>query len=664
MTLTKQVMVSCSILFFVIMIFLFSALIYTASEGAQKEIGRTSQESLLILQNTLGEILRSDDKEKIATVTKALIETGLYRNITIFDHDGNIIISQHTNVKTPGIPQWFINSLRQSPESNKSQAQHNQLTIKGFNVEVLAYPLFAYRYLWYLFISCVSSLCVAYVFCFILLRILLHRLLSPLNELYNRIDAIGTPQFVKINDQINTTELKKIIQSVNNLSEKLQSIIAAEVLLSRYFQKQIYIDQLTGAYNKAGMEEEVERLVNECGDKEDWYLIIINIKNLEEFNKIAGVKQTDDLIVSIHRIIKNCCCHKKICLQGRPRNSQLAVVIHDSQIDKLGRSMQKAFTSELTTKTLKILPQMAIAIINWKQHIPFSTFLEQSIETFSQKVSSENISFCEIITYRNTHKYKEINDVINPNELSTIVKNKLIYLENQPVVEIDQERKKIIAYEIFCRATLEDKTIFPSELFRVAKNNNKLFDIDYIVVEKSIASIEEFGQEAAHHNKKFHINMSSAILENHENMNKIISLLKSKIKYSGSIYFDFTESLFIQNKNKILEFTDELRKNNMPNKIGLDNAHLSAEFFSIISDIPIAYVKISGSTIQQTVHKNAQDLMLSIIKIARSLDIKIIADNIDHEEKLAMVKSCGINIVQGNLVSKIEKKFNKKLLLN
>ncbi|CUT17427.1 putative signal transduction protein containing sensor and EAL domains [Candidatus Ichthyocystis hellenicum] len=664
MTLTKQVMVSCSILFFVIMIFLFSALVYTASEGAQKEIGRTSQESLLILQNTLGEILRSNDKERIATITKALLETGLYRNITIFDHDGNIIISQHTNVKTPGIPQWFINSLRQSPKSDKSQAQHNQLTIKGFNVEVLAYPLFAYRYLWYLFISCVSSLCVAYVFCFIFLRVLLHKLLSPLNELYTRIDAIGTPQFVKINDQINTTELKKIIQSVNNLSEKLQTIIAAEVLLSRYFQKQIYIDHLTGAYNKVGMEEEIERLVSECDDKENWYLIIVNIKNLKEFNKATSVKQTDELIVTIHRIIKNCCCHKKLCLHGRPHNAQLAVVIYDPQIENLGKSMKKAFTSEFTTQNTTILPQITIAITHWKQHIPFPTFLEQSTENFSQKVSTENLSFGEIIYYRNPCDQNEINDVINTDELSFIIKNKLIYLENQPIVEIAQERKKIIAYEIFCRATLEDKTIFPSELFRIAKNNNKLFDIDYIVVEKSIASIEEFWQDTVHHEKKFHVNMSSAILESPENMNKIILLLKSTSKYSGEICFDFTESLFIKNKNKILEFTDELKKNNIPNKIGLDNAHLSAEFFSIISDIPISYVKISGSTIQQTVHKNAQDLMLSIIKIARSLDIKIIADNIDHEDKLAMVKSCGINIVQGNLVSKIEKKFNKKLLLN
>ncbi len=76
------------------------------------------------------------------------------------------------------------------------------------------------------------------------------------------------------------------------------------------------------------------------------------------------------------------------------------------------------------------------------------------------------------------------------------------------------------------------------------------------------------------------------------------------------------------------------------------------------------HMKISGYTIQQTADKHAQDLMISIIKIANSLNIKVIADNIDTEEKLDIVKSCGINIIQGTLVSGIEKKFNKNFLMH
>ncbi|WP_176696135.1 EAL domain-containing protein [Candidatus Ichthyocystis sparus] len=661
-------MIGCSILFFVITIFLFSSLIYSASEGAQNEIRKNSKESLLILQNTLGEILRSNDKDKIADITNALLETGLYRDITIFDHDGNIIISQHTNVRPTGIPKWFINSLRQSPEKNNlTSNKHTQLTVNGYDIDVLAYPLFAYRYLWYLFISCIISLCIACIFCFIILRVMIYKLLKPLSDLYLNIDKIGTKQFTKINELVKTTELKKIIISVNNLSNRLSKITAAEVMLARYFQRQIYMDKVTNLYNKSGMKEEVEKLLcNSSTNKNDWYMLLVSMINLEELNREYGIKKTDEMIVSVSSIIKDCCLDKEQYLQGRPLNTIIAVVVNDKNAKYIAVEIQKKLLDMLENGTDTVVPRIAIAIFSWEHHISFSIFIEQSTHKFLKKITEEEkIQSCEIIYYiQPPNSGTQTPNSVSASELDSIISNELIYLESQPIVRADINKKTVTGYEIFCRSTLGDRTLFPSELLSIADENNRLFDLDHMIVEKSIGVIERLWKKSVCKDIYFHINLSKAVLESTDNMMRIISLLKSKTECCSIIFFEFTENMFVRKKEEILEFTNNLRKNNILNKIGLDRVHLSADFFSIISDIPISHMKISGYTIQQTADKHAQDLMISIIKIANSLNIKVIADNIDTEEKLDIVKSCGINIIQGTLVSGIEKKFNKNFLMH
>lgn len=625
MTLTKQVMLSCSILFFAITVFLFSTLIYTASEGGQKEIRTASQESILLLQEILGYVLQSKGGEKkLPAVTEALLETGLYRHITIIDHDGNILLSKYSSPQISMIPEWFVNSLRQSPHQKSSLLpQHNKLMLQGYSIDVIAHPAFAYRYLWYLFIACLTSLLIAYVLCLLLLKTLLRKLLRPLHTIYEQIDSVGTQQFKTIDDSTSTIEIKKIIKSINGLSKKITQIMDAEVLLGAYFRKQVFIDPVTNCWNELGFSEEADKMIDQLRDDDDVFLILCPLKK-EHLPSEKEIKNLSHLVTKFFHDTSY------PSVLGTLGNTHLAILVQESNIDFL--------TKELL-KTIHTLFPSSLSVFQWdKGHIDY--FISHSLLLERQKKESHST-----ITHFDKKPTKEDQEHIE--EVLNIIKKGKIHLDYQDI----RSEQGTVAYELFCRTEIDGTPLPPLELIDIARKNKKIFELEYQIIEHGIEKIQSSLSNHITARRPFHINLSRDILEEEKNQEKIIDLLKRTKNHSQHIVFDLSENTIIHRKQETLRFIKKIHDKNLKNSIGLDRTILSPDFFSILYEFPLSHVKISGRMIQETSQKGAENLLLALLKMTQTLGIRIISDKIDTEEKWMAVKACGIEYFQGKIIS-------------
>ena len=83
-------------------------------------------------------------------------------------------------------------------------------------------------------------------------------------------------------------------------------------------------------------------------------------------------------------------------------------------------------------------------------------------------------------------------------------------------------------------------------------------------------------------------------------------------------------------------------------KFALDDFGSGLSSFGYLKKLPVDYLKIDGMFIRDLLRdKTDQIFVKSIIDIAHTLDIQTIAEFVENDEMLAMVKNLGADYAQG-----------------
>lgn len=92
---------------------------------------------------------------------------------------------------------------------------------------------------------------------------------------------------------------------------------------------------------------------------------------------------------------------------------------------------------------------------------------------------------------------------------------------------------------------------------------------------------------------------------------------------------------------------------NMGIKISLDDFGTGYSSLSYVNKLPIDKIKIDKSLIMN-LEKNYKNLMIikSIITMSHSLNIKIVAEGIETEKQLEILKELECDFIQGYLIGK------------
>jgi len=84
----------------------------------------------------------------------------------------------------------------------------------------------------------------------------------------------------------------------------------------------------------------------------------------------------------------------------------------------------------------------------------------------------------------------------------------------------------------------------------------------------------------------------------------------------------------------------------------LDDFGINNSNYLILFEIDIDYIKIAGKFIQNLDKKNYYKKVKGLTALAKSSDIKVIAELIDNKEIEKLVKEIGIDYSQGYYIGK------------
>ncbi len=223
----------------------------------------------------------------------------------------------------------------------------------------------------------------------------------------------------------------------------------------------------------------------------------------------------------------------------------------------------------------------------------------------------------------------------------------------QPIIALGQESEPLSHYEVLIRLEDDDGKIIPPMAFiPAAERYGMMQRIDRWVIENVFKESVKLQKDTGRA-YRFSINLSGISL-NDKGLERSIQELFIRYKITpDTICFEVTETAAVANLNVALQFIKKMRK--LGCKFSLDDFGSGLSSFSYLQNIPVDYLKIDGSFVNNIdTDKVNRAMVKSINEVGHTMGMKTICEFVESPEVEAILKEMGVDYAQGHYYAEPE----------
>jgi diguanylate cyclase (GGDEF)-like protein len=404
-------------------------------------------------------------------------------------------------------------------------------------------------------------------------------------------------------------------------------------------------DELTGLPNHFRFRTRLENYLNKKGNNPRGAVFLIDIDRFREINNSFGFGAADDLLTSVAELLGD----------KLPDSDTLARFGGDEFI-ALSPNRTKRGAEELATEIIRTVRKRGFTTagtdVKATISMGYSLFPDQGTSADELLAKADMALSQAKRSGRNQFKaYDPVQDSQEKvksrvgwvNQIDSAIKENNFVLYAQPILELGSD--DISHYEILIRMTEGDgELISPGRFLPVAEKFGLSRDIDKWVVSKTLDSLSVSSGESVDH--QFAINLSGQSMTDSELLNWLKGNQTLEERNFGRILFEVTETAALSNINSANSFISDLKSRG--SKFALDDFGMGFSSFNYLKQLSVDYLKIDGSFIQNLPRDSMnQDLVQSIVEVAHRLKKETIAEFVEDEETLQMVRNYGTDHAQG-----------------
>lgn len=219
----------------------------------------------------------------------------------------------------------------------------------------------------------------------------------------------------------------------------------------------------------------------------------------------------------------------------------------------------------------------------------------------------------------------------------------------QPILNL--ALNEIVRYELLLRLVINGQVTAPAAFLSVAEHVGLIQAIDEWVVRAAFDLARR--ERAAGRNRRYSVNLSGVSV----GADRVIELVEAEIAVGDvpgeCMVFEITETAAIVDMAAARRFTDRIRACGC--RLSLDDFGAGFGSFYYLKHLPFDSIKIDGDFIRNLPSSDRdRKVVKAIVAVADGLAMKTVAEFVEDEATIAVLRELGVGLAQGYVIGRPE----------
>jgi diguanylate cyclase (GGDEF)-like protein len=379
-------------------------------------------------------------------------------------------------------------------------------------------------------------------------------------------------------------------------------------------------------------------------------VMFITVDSLKLINDNMGQHFGDQLLRAIAERLVSCLRHSDTV--ARPGSNEfmalLPEIVLGSNISIVADKIFKALSSSFVLEKHEIFINASIGISIYPADGDDASTLIKNSYTAMQHARAEGKNTCRF--YSQAINDAAFEKMLLVNQLRLALQRKEFVLHYQP--QIDLRTGRISGMEALVRWQKPDANlVYPGNFIRAMEDNGLIVPLGEWVLREACLQNKAW-QNAGLTPLRMAVNLSAEQFH----QNGIVKTVSKTLEETGLdpdlLELELTESIFIKDIEPVVKTLRMLR--GMGVHISIDDFGTGYASFSYLKQFPVNKLKIVEPLVSFVAINTPSDVAIAnaIIAMAHSLNIKVIAEGVEHRHNLEFLQSIQCDELQGYVFSR------------
>ena len=423
--------------------------------------------------------------------------------------------------------------------------------------------------------------------------------------------------------------------------------------LARQLSYQATHDALTGLLNRRAFEEQLkDALVSAREDDREHALCYLDLDQFKIVNDTCGHIAGDELLKQLAHLLQSKV--READILSRLGGDEFGILLRCCTLDQARviaedvRRSVRDFRFVCDEHSFETGVSVGVVSINGQTHNLAEVQSAADVACYAAKEGGRNRVHVYVPNDRELQQRQgEMRWVSRIHK--AMAENRFI-LYCQPIMPVDPNSSLTPHYEILLRILGEDgQEVPPMAFIPAAERYNLMPMIDRWVVENVLRNVGRASstlQDAI-----WTINISGRSLGDEEFLQAVSEEIAAADIPGDRICFEITETAAIANLRRASRFIKTLRARGC--KFALDDFGSGLSSFAYLKNLEVDYLKIDGSFVRDIATDAIDRAMVeSINNVGHVMQIRTIAEFVENQEILAVLRELGVDYAQGYGIAK------------
>ncbi|MBI3430746.1 MAG: EAL domain-containing protein [Hydrogenophilales bacterium] len=483
----------------------------------------------------------------------------------------------------------------------------------------------------------------------------------PILSLTHTVSRIGEGHLDERVDLCGQAELGMLQRGVNHMAAHLQTMQdQMQEKIDRATARLIYQashDALTGLINRREFEQRLERtLLSALQQGREHALCYMDLDQFKVINDSCGHAAGDELLRQLALLLKGNLRERDTL--ARLGGDEFALLLENCSIQD-AMEVADTFRAEVQRFRFKwgdriFSVGMSVGMVAINSDSGTAASLMSAADAACYVAKDRGRNQIHLYESRDSDLVRHRGEMQWVTRIHRALEEHRLRLSWQEIRRADGAVEAARHVELLLRMVDDDGSeILPMAFIPAAERYSIMPALDSWVIEETLRLCQRYLEAKREQHCLFAVNLSGASLKDPAFRRMLLARLEDNPALGPHLCFEITETAAIGNLAVVNEFIDAMRAFGC--SFALDDFGSGLSSFTYLKNLKVDYLKIDGAFVRDIVGNAIDRSMVEAIhRIGHQMGLKTVAEYVESEQILALLRQMGVDYVQGSGIHRPE----------